>query len=142
MSHWIEVLACIIVALGASWAVLIVVLWKASPDAITIRDAVRLVPDLARLVRRLAKDPTMPRRLRIRLWLLLAYLVSPIDLVPDVIPVIGFADDVIIVILVLRSVLRIAGREAIVQHWTGSPENLKIVLGLLTKPTKTDDSLD
>jgi uncharacterized membrane protein YkvA (DUF1232 family) len=63
----------------------------------------------------------------VRLVLLLVYLASPIDLVPDVVPVIGYADDVLVVALVLRSVVRRAGREALVRHWAGTAEGLAAV---------------
>jgi uncharacterized membrane protein YkvA (DUF1232 family) len=64
---------------------------------------------------------------RVRLWLLLGYLAMPIDLVPDVIPVIGYADDAIVVALVLRSVVRRAGPDAVVRHWPGTPDGLAAV---------------
>lgn len=80
-----------------------------------------------RLLHRLASDPTVPRGVRIRLVLLLAYLALPLDLVPDFIPVIGYADDVIIVALALRSVTRAAGPEAIDRHWPGGIEGLRAV---------------
>jgi uncharacterized membrane protein YkvA (DUF1232 family) len=60
--------------------------------------------------------------------LLLAYLLSPIDLVPDFIPVIGYADDAVIVALVLRSVIKRAGADAIRRHWPGSPAGLDVIL--------------
>ncbi len=61
-------------------------------------------------------------------WLLLlGYLALPLDLVPDVLPVIGWADDVIAVVLVLRSVARRAGPEALERHWPGTPEGLAAV---------------
>lgn len=131
MSRWVEVLLGTVVVLAAGWLALVAVLWRLRPNALTAREAIRFVPDVARLARRLAKDPTMPPNLRIRLWLLLGYLIMPIDLIPDIIPVIGYADDVIIVILVLRSVLRVAGREAIERHWSGSPDGLFAVLRLV-----------
>ncbi|GAB3983891.1 hypothetical protein GCM10029978_091910 [Actinoallomurus acanthiterrae] len=89
--------------------------------------AVRLLPDLLRLVTRLARDPTLPRGVRIRLWLLLAYLAMPIDLVPDFIPVLGYADDAILVAVVLRSVIRRAGPEAVARHWPGDEQGLEAV---------------
>jgi uncharacterized membrane protein YkvA (DUF1232 family) len=55
---------------------------------------------------------------------LLAFIASPIDLIPDVIPVIGFADDVIITALVLRWVSRAAGPEALARQWPGTPDGL------------------
>jgi Protein of unknown function (DUF1232) len=73
---------------------------------------VRLLPDLLRLLKRLAADPAMPRRIRVALVALVAFVASPIDLIPDVIPAIGFADDVILVGLVLRWITRAAGPKA------------------------------
>ncbi len=57
---------------------------------------------------------------RVRLVLLLVYLASPIDLVPDFIPVLGYAADAVIVALVLRSVTRRAGHDALQRHWPGT----------------------
>jgi uncharacterized membrane protein YkvA (DUF1232 family) len=61
---------------------------------------------------------------RVRLVLLGVYLVLPLDLVPDFIPVIGYADDVVLIALVLRSVARRAGADALDRHWPGTPEGL------------------
>lgn len=58
------------------------------------------------------------------MWLLLAYLALPVDLVPDFIPVLGYADDAIVVVLVLRSVVRRAGPDAVARHWPGTAEGL------------------
>jgi len=67
---------------------------------------------------------------RVRLVLLLLYLLSPIDLVPDFLPVIGYADDVVIVALALRSVVKRAGTDAVRRHWPGTPEGLALILKL------------
>jgi uncharacterized membrane protein YkvA (DUF1232 family) len=106
------------------WLVLVAVLWVARPDELTARELLRLLPDVLRLVRRLAGDRTLPRGVRVRLWLLLGYLAMPLDLVPDVIPVIGFADDAVAVALVLRSVVRRAGADAVTRHWPGTETGL------------------
>lgn len=116
------------------WLALIVALWIGRPDELRVRDALRLLPDLVRLLRRLAADPTLPRGVRVRLWLLLAYLALPFDLVPDFIPVIGYADDAVIVAFALRSVTRRAGSEALDRHWPGSPEGLAAVRRLARIP--------
>ena len=58
------------------------------------------------------------------------YLLSPIDLVPDFLPVIGYADDVIIVALVLRSVIARAGEDAVRRHWPGTSDGLQLILRL------------
>lgn len=109
------------------WLVLLVALWLGRPDELRIKDALRLLPDLIRLLHRLASDQTLPRGVRLRLWLLLAYLALPIDLVPDFIPAIGYADDAIIVALALRSVTRRAGPEALTKHWPGTADGLAAV---------------
>ncbi|MCF6733573.1 DUF1232 domain-containing protein [Blastococcus sp. KM273129] len=109
------------------WLLLLAALWRSRPDELTVRDGLRLLPDVVRLVRRLAADRSLPAGLRVRLWLLLAYLLSPVDLVPDVVPVLGHADDVVVVAWVLRSVVRRAGDEALVRHWPGEPGGLTVV---------------
>jgi uncharacterized membrane protein YkvA (DUF1232 family) len=85
-----------------AWAALIAVLVIARPRGALLREALRLLPDLLRLLPRLAADQSLPRRVRAGLALLLAYLAFPFDLVPDFIPVLGYADDAIIVAAVLR----------------------------------------
>ena len=114
-------------ALLLLWGALVLALWLARPDQVTLREALRLVPDVVRLLRRLAADPGSPRGVRLRLWLLLAYLALPVDLVPDVVPVLGQADDAVVVVLVLRSVLRRVGEAALERHWTGTPAGLRAV---------------
>ncbi len=85
-----------------AWAALIAVLVIARPCGGLLREALRLLPDLLRLLPRLAADRSLPRGVRVGLALLLAYLAFPFDLVPDFIPVLGYADDAIIVAAVLR----------------------------------------
>lgn len=115
------------------WLILVIAVWfgaRSEGKVVNLSDMLRLVPDLLRLLHRLAGDPEVPRGVRIRIGALLAYLAFPVDLVPDFIPVIGYADDVVIVGLVLRSVIRRAGPEAIERHWPGTPEGLDAVMKL------------
>lgn len=128
--HWWSVPVAVVGGLVLLWAVAVAALWAVAPGQATLGAAARLVPDLVRLVRRLAADPTLPRGVRVRLWLLLGYLVSPIDLVPDFVPVLGWADDLVLVALVLRSVLRAAGPDAVTRHWPGTDDGLQAVLAL------------
>jgi uncharacterized membrane protein YkvA (DUF1232 family) len=86
------------------------------------------------LLRRLAADPQLPRGVRVCLLLVLVYLILPIDLVPDFIPVLGYAD-AIIVAAALRSVARRAGSDALDKHWPGTPEGLHAVRRLTGIPT-------
>ncbi len=112
------------------WVSLVVALWFALPDRTTLRGLLRLLPDVLRLVRRLAADRDLPRGARVRLWLLLGYLALPFDLVPDAVPVLGYADDAVVVALVLRSVARRAGRDALERSWPGTPDGFAAVLAL------------
>jgi uncharacterized membrane protein YkvA (DUF1232 family) len=109
------------------WAALVSVLWRARPEAGGLAQAMRVLPDLLRMLPRLARDGSLPRGVRVRLWLLLAYLAVPIDLIPDFIPVLGYADDAIIIAVVLRSVIRRSGPEALSRHWSGTPDGLLAV---------------
>ena len=109
---------------------------RSHPDTVRLADALRLVPDLVRLLRRLAADRAMSRGVRIRLLLVLAYLASPIDLVPDFVPIVGYADDAVIVTLVLRSVVRDVGPGALDQHWPGTPAGLAVIRRLAGLPAR------
>lgn len=109
------------------WLVLVAVLWRTRPDQTRLGESLRLLPDLVRLLRRMAADPQTSRGVRIGLVLLLAYLVSPIDLIPDFVPVLGYADDAIIVAIALRWVTRRAGVEALERHWPGTPDGLATI---------------
>jgi uncharacterized membrane protein YkvA (DUF1232 family) len=134
--EWLTVLIGVVSGLLLLWLLLIAALaWvsRGQADKIRMVDALRLAPDVVRLVRRLASDDQVPRKVRVGLGLLLVYLLLPIDLVPDFIPVIGYADDAVIVMLVLRYVTRQAGRDALDRHWPGTPQGLtalRAVIGL------------
>jgi uncharacterized membrane protein YkvA (DUF1232 family) len=90
----------------------------------------RFVPDCAVLFKRLVGDDRVPRRHKLLLAVLAVYLASPIDLVPDFIPVAGQLDDAILAGLVLRSLVRAAGPGTIRDHWPGPDESLRAVLRL------------
>jgi len=138
---WWESLLAIVGGLLLLWGVLLVLLWRSRPPDLTVREALRLLPDLVRLVRRLAADRSLPRGVRVRLWLLLSYLLSPVDLVPDVVPVLGYADDVVVVALALRSVVRAAGSHAVTRSWPGGPAGLAVVLRLAGLRPETEPEL-
>lgn len=129
MNWWDAAIAVVggVVLIYAVLLVLLALYARRHPETVGMRDALRLLPDLLTLLRRLTADRTLPRGIRVRLVLLLIYLASPIDLVPDFLPVIGYADDAIIVALVLRSVIRKAGNGPLEQHWPGSPAGLSLI---------------
>ena len=130
----------IAIAVAVSWLALVIALLLVKPKGSLMTEAIRLLPDLIRLLRRLAADRTLPTGIRVRLWLLFVYLALPIDLIPDFIPLIGYADDAIIVAAVLRSVVRRAGLPAVQRHWPGTPDGfaaLAALTGIATKDPKT-----
>ncbi|MGI8612717.1 MAG: YkvA family protein [Nocardioidaceae bacterium] len=113
-----------------AWLVLLLALLVARPKGGLLKEALRLLPDVIRLLHRLATDRSLPLGVRIRLGLLFAYLAFPLDLIPDFIPVLGYADDAIIVAAVLRSVVRRVGLEPLREHWPGTPDGLAAVVRL------------
>jgi len=92
------------------------------------------VPDCVILFTRLARDRRVPRRDKWLLVALVGYLSLPFDLVPDFIPVVGVLDDAILVAIVLRTVLRKAGRELVREHWPGPQRSLDLMLRLAGAP--------
>jgi uncharacterized membrane protein YkvA (DUF1232 family) len=110
-----------------AWLLLVVLLFFLRPKGSLVQEAARLLPDVLQLLRRLSTDRSLPKGVRIRLWLLFAYLAMPIDLVPDFLPVIGYADDAIIVCAVLRSIVRRAGPDSIRRHWPGTQDGLAVL---------------
>jgi uncharacterized membrane protein YkvA (DUF1232 family) len=120
-------LLAVALALAAYWLMLIIFLLVVRPRGLPVQEALRILPDTLRLLRRLAGDRSLPAGVRVRLWLLFVYLAIPVDVIPDFVPVIGYADDVVIVAAVLRSVVRSAGVDAMVRHWRGTDDGLRAV---------------
>ena len=124
--HWL------LLGLGVTlivYAALLVALLLAG-RRVDARALATIIPDCLMLLRALLRDPRVPRRRKLLLAALLAYLAMPIDLVPDFIPVAGQLDDAIIVALVLRAVLRSAGPELLCEHWRGPQRSLDVLLRL------------
>ena len=86
------------------------------------------VRDSLVLVRRLLRDPRVPRVRKLALALLVVYLASPIDLIPDFLPVIGQLDDALIAGWTLRGLVRGAGSELLCEHWPGDDRGLQLIL--------------
>lgn len=94
-------------------------------------DAAATVPNLIKLLVRLTRDPRVPRRTKIVLGAALAYVVSPIDLVPDFIPVAGVADDVLLLAFAVNHLVHVAGEEVVLEHWDGPRDLLELVRAVL-----------
>jgi uncharacterized membrane protein YkvA (DUF1232 family) len=136
-SLWWDLLIGTAAALLLVWIARVVVLVIARPRGGLLTEALRLLPDVLCLLRRLAADRSLSRGVRIRLGLLLAYLALPIDLIPDFIPIFGFADDAIITTAVLRGVVRCAGIDAVRAHWPGTDDGFAALTRLTCLPNRT-----
>ena len=109
------------------WAALIALLFVFRPRDVPLVELVRVLPDLLRLVRNLLGDRGVPLGARVALVVLLAWLISPIDLIPEFVPVLGPVDDAVVAVLVLRYVGRRVGLEDLRQRWPGSPEGFALL---------------
>ena len=94
------------------------------------RDVARFIPDCIVLFKRLLRDPRVPRRAKVAIALLVPYLASPFDLIPDFIPVAGQLDDAVLVAVAIAYVARSAGRDVIEELWPGSERALHVILAL------------
>lgn len=130
----VRVVVGIVGALAVAWLLLVGYLVVRRPGEGAAREAIRMLPDTLRLLRRIAGDRSLARGVRVRLWLLLGYLAFPIDLVPDFLPVVGYADDVVIAGAALRSVVRRAGASAVRRHWPGTEEGLAALWAITGLP--------
>lgn len=117
-----------------AWLALVAVLIVVRPRGGLLREALRLLPDTLRLLKRLAGDSELPRGSRLLVGGLLAYLALPFDLVPDFVPVLGYADDAIIVAAVLRSVVHRAGHDTVRRNWPGTEDGFTALRALAGMP--------
>jgi len=131
-----DLLLSMLAGLVLAWFALVIFLVFVRPRRGMLREALRLLPDLLRLLPRLATDKTLPRGPRAGLALLLVYLAFPLDLVPDFIPVLGYADDAIIVAAVLRWVVRRAGIDAVRHHWPGTEDGFEVLCRISGLPAR------
>jgi uncharacterized membrane protein YkvA (DUF1232 family) len=116
----------VVIALIAAWALLILLARRLPPGL--ARDLVRLLPDCVTAIRRLRRDPRVPTRAKVAVAIAALWVLSPIDLIPEFLPVIGPLDDVVVVALALRYAARRVPREAVLEAWPGSPEMIQRLL--------------
>jgi uncharacterized membrane protein YkvA (DUF1232 family) len=120
----------LLVAVGVAivvWLVSVGVLMLAG-RRVEAKQLARLLPDLAALLRGLLRDPRVPRSSKVLVGFAIVWVVSPIDMLPEFLPVIGPLDDVIVVALVLRRLVKRVGPEVVRDHWRGDPVMLERAL--------------
>lgn len=126
MRGWVTALVIGVAIVLASWLVLYLVVRRLPPGL--LRDVVGFLPDCATLMWRLRRDPDVPRKVRLAVLFAALWVASPIDLIPEFLPVIGPLDDAVVVALVLRYALRHIPREVVLREWPGRPEVMERLL--------------
>jgi uncharacterized membrane protein YkvA (DUF1232 family) len=127
VSGWLWAVLLAVLLMVGTWALLVLLTRRLPPGL--LRDLASFVPDCVTTVRRLRRDPRVPRRAKVVVALAGLWLLSPIDLVPEFLPVIGPLDDVLVVALALRYAARQVPREVLVAAWPGEPRLLERLLG-------------
>ena len=89
-----------------------------------MRALLRALPDVVRLISRLVGDPVLPRSAKIALGAAAVYLLSPVDLIPDFIPLVGYVDDVLLAAVLLDGILNWVDRPLVLKYWPGTPASL------------------
>jgi uncharacterized membrane protein YkvA (DUF1232 family) len=127
MPAWVAVLVWGFAIVGAMWVVLLVAAFTLPPGL--ARDLARFIPDCLTMVRRLRRDSRVPRSAKVAVLIAAVWVASPIDLIPEFLPVIGPLDDIVVVALALRFAARRVPREVVLEAWPGEPRLIERLLG-------------
>jgi len=127
MRPWLTALAIGLVIMVASWALLLLLARRLPPGI--LRDLAAFIPDCVTTVRRLRRDPRVPRRAKVAVLIAGLWVASPIDLIPEFLPVIGPLDDIVVVALALRYAGRRVPREVLLAAWPGERRLIERLLG-------------
>ena len=127
MTRWLTGLGIAAAVVLLSWGVLVLLARRLPPG--TARDLARFLPDSVTAVRRLRRHPAVPRRAKLALLVAGLWVLSPVDLIPEFLPVIGPLDDVVVVALALRYAGRRVPREVLLAAWPGDRRLLERLLG-------------
>lgn len=123
------------VGLAAAWVTFAGLLCGAARHhRVPIATAARVLPDTLRLLRSLSSDRSLPNSIRWRLAFALVYCGQPFNLIPDFIPVVGYADNIVVAAWALRSVVRLSGPDVIEARWPGSSAGLGLMYKTLRIP--------
>ena len=133
MRGWIISIAIAVGVLLASWTLLVVLARRLPPGL--LKDLVGFLPDCVTTAKRLRRDPRVPRRAKLAVGFAAVWVLSPIDLIPEFLPVIGPLDDIVVVALALRYAGRSIPRDVLFEAWPGNPALLSKVLGQSQQPT-------
>jgi uncharacterized membrane protein YkvA (DUF1232 family) len=124
---WLAWLAVALVLVAVSWLSLLLVARRLPPGL--LKDLATFLPDCVTAARRLRRDPRVPRRAKVAVAFAGLWVLSPIDLIPEFVPLIGPLDDVVVVALALRYAARLVPRQALDEAWPGERRILDRLLG-------------
>jgi uncharacterized membrane protein YkvA (DUF1232 family) len=124
-------LLAVVAGLIALWAAILMLFWALRPRGVPAREIVKVVPDVLRLLRALLVDKQTPLDVRLVLVGLLAWILSPVDLIPEFIPVLGPLDDVVVAVIAMRYVRRRLGVEELRARWPGTPSGFTLLLRVI-----------
>ncbi|MGE0599920.1 MAG: YkvA family protein [Dehalococcoidia bacterium] len=127
MAGWPGLLLLAIGVIATTWIVLIFLAVRLPPGL--AKDLASLIPDCLVTARKLRRDPRVPRRARVAVAFAGLWVLSPIDLIPEFLPVIGPLDDIVVVALALRYAARSVPRDVLVEAWPGNPDLLERLIG-------------
>jgi uncharacterized membrane protein YkvA (DUF1232 family) len=127
MPEWTQAVLIAVAVVVASWLLLIVLARRLPPGA--AKDLATFLPDCVTAARTLRRDPRVPRRAKIAVMVAALWVLSPIDLIPEFLPVIGPLDDIIVVALLLRYAGRTVPRQVLLDAWPGERQLIERLLG-------------
>ena len=127
----LESVAGIVVAVAALWVALLMIFTLLRPKGVPVREILAVVPDTVRLIRSVVTDGSAPADVRVVLVGLLAWIISPIDLIPEFIPVLGPLDDVVVAVVAMRYARRRLGVDDLRSRWSGTPDGFSVLLRVI-----------
>jgi uncharacterized membrane protein YkvA (DUF1232 family) len=130
----VDVVVAIVLALVLLWVGALVLFWALRPKDVSVREVLALVPDVLRLLRSIVGDRSAPFDVRIVLVGLVAWIISPVDLIPDFIPVLGPVDDIVVAVVAMRYVRRRLGADDLRRRWTGTEAGFAVLSRLIGDP--------
>lgn len=121
----------ILIGIVALWVAVLVLFWAFRPRGVAVREVLAIVPDVLRLLRSLIGDRSAPLDVRVVLVGLVAWIISPIDLIPEFVPVLGPIDDIVVAVVAMRFVRRRMGVEDLRRRWSGSAAGFDLLVRVI-----------
>ena len=121
----------ILIGIVALWVAVLVLFWAFRPRGVAVREVLAIVPDVLRLLRSLIGDRSAPLDVRVVLVGLVAWIISPIDLIPEFVPVLGPIDDIVVAVVAMRFVRRRMGVDDLRRRWSGSAAGFDLLVHVI-----------